>query len=130
MKRVYRSAKGQTVDMEALRKKNEDVIASGNMKVNAKGDELGPGGHVVRNVSERARAAQKTPKKTVEKASLKPKITAKEERATEPAPKDEPTGEVKTREDGSQYMEIFDDEGNLETTELKPATKKKKGPSK
>ncbi len=35
---VYRSANGKTVDMGALRLKNERVRAVGNMKVNARGD--------------------------------------------------------------------------------------------
>jgi len=48
MKKIYRSAQGKTIDMDALRLKNEEVIAVGNMKVNARGDELGPGGVVVR----------------------------------------------------------------------------------
>ena len=35
---VYRSANGKSVDMGALRLKNENVRAVGNMKVNARGD--------------------------------------------------------------------------------------------
>lgn len=52
MKSVYRSALGRTVDMDQLRLHNENVIAVGNMKVNARGDELGPGGEVVRTRNE------------------------------------------------------------------------------
>ena len=37
-KEVYRSARGKTVDMGALRLKNEQERAVGNMKVNARGD--------------------------------------------------------------------------------------------
>ena len=40
---------GQTIDMDSLRLANEEAIAVGNMKVNARGDELGPGGVVVRS---------------------------------------------------------------------------------
>lgn len=35
---TYKSANGKTVDMGALRLKNEQVRAVGNMKVNARGD--------------------------------------------------------------------------------------------
>ena len=35
---VYRSANGKTVDMGALRLKNEKTRAVGNMKVNSRGD--------------------------------------------------------------------------------------------
>lgn len=48
MSRVYRSAQGNLVDMEKLRLSNEDSIAVGNMKVNARGDQLGPGGRVIK----------------------------------------------------------------------------------
>jgi hypothetical protein len=46
-KRVYRTSLGQEIDMDKLRLQNEEAIAVGNMKVNARGDELGPGGSVV-----------------------------------------------------------------------------------
>lgn len=48
MKKTYRSALGKSVDIDQLRLSNEEIIAVGNMKVNARGDELGPGGEVVR----------------------------------------------------------------------------------
>lgn len=48
MKKVYRTALGKTIDMDNLRLANEEIIAIGNMKVNARGDELGPGGQVSR----------------------------------------------------------------------------------
>lgn len=48
MKKVYRSALGKPIDMDNLRLRNEDIIAVGNMKVNARGDELGFGGEIVR----------------------------------------------------------------------------------
>lgn len=48
MKKVYRSALGKPIDMDTLRLKNEDIIAVGNMKVNARGDELGPGGKIIK----------------------------------------------------------------------------------
>ena len=46
MSRVYKSARGRMVDMDAIKLSNENSIAVGNMKVNARGDKLGPGGHV------------------------------------------------------------------------------------
>jgi hypothetical protein len=49
MSKIYRSAQGNLVDMEKLRLANEDTIAVGNMKVNARGDQLGPGGRVVKS---------------------------------------------------------------------------------
>lgn len=47
-KKTYKSARGQIIDLDNLRLKNEKSIAVGNMKVNARGDELGKGGKVVK----------------------------------------------------------------------------------
>lgn len=42
------SMQGKEVDMEKLMSNNELMPAIGNMKVNARGDELGPGGTIIR----------------------------------------------------------------------------------
>lgn len=47
-KKVYRTMQGKTVDMDLLRKRNELTPAVGNAKVNARGDELGPGGKIIK----------------------------------------------------------------------------------
>jgi hypothetical protein len=47
-KKVYRTANGKIVDMDLLRQRNELTPAVGNARVNARGDELGPGGVIVR----------------------------------------------------------------------------------
>lgn len=47
-RQTYRTAQGKPIDMDALRVRNESTVAVGNMKTNARGDELGPGGIVVR----------------------------------------------------------------------------------
>ena len=47
-KKEYVSMSGKVVDLELLKKVNELVPAVGNAKVNARGDELGPGGKIVR----------------------------------------------------------------------------------
>tara|TARA_B100000900_G_C20460040_1_gene666852 strand:+ start:243 stop:578 length:336 start_codon:yes stop_codon:yes gene_type:complete len=47
-RKQYRSMQGKTVDMDLLRQKNELTPAVGNAKVNARGDELGPGGKIIR----------------------------------------------------------------------------------
>lgn len=44
----HRTARGIPVDMDRLRLQNETAIAVGNMKVNARGDQLGPGGKVIK----------------------------------------------------------------------------------
>jgi hypothetical protein len=49
MKRVYTTANGKQVNIDALIAQNESTIAVGNMKVNARGDQLGPGGKIEAN---------------------------------------------------------------------------------
>ena len=48
MAKIYRTAMGRQIDIDDLMLRNETVIAVGNRKVNARGDELGPGGKVVK----------------------------------------------------------------------------------
>lgn len=48
MKRTYRTAQGKMIDIDGLILTNEQTIAVGNMNVNARGDELGPGGAIKR----------------------------------------------------------------------------------
>lgn len=55
---VYRSMQGKEVDMNKLMMVNEMTPAVGNMKVNARGDELGPGGKIVRRREEIVQAGQ------------------------------------------------------------------------
>lgn len=47
-KKQHISMRGKQIDMELLKKKNELTPAIGNMRVNARGDELGPGGQIVK----------------------------------------------------------------------------------
>jgi hypothetical protein len=47
-KREYTSMRGKKIDLELLKKINELTPAIGNAKVNARGDELGPGGRIIR----------------------------------------------------------------------------------
>jgi hypothetical protein len=48
VKKVYRTMQGREIDMESLLAKNETMPAIGNAKMNARGDELGPGGKIIR----------------------------------------------------------------------------------
>lgn len=51
-RKVYRSMQGKEVDIEKLRNMNEMSLAVGNARVNARGDEIGPGGKIVRKREE------------------------------------------------------------------------------
>lgn len=48
MGKTYTSMQGKSIDMEKLALKHELTPAVGNLKVNARGDELGPGGKIIR----------------------------------------------------------------------------------
>lgn len=48
MPRIYRSAQGQLINLDALVLMNERAQAVGNMQVNANGDDIGPDGSIVK----------------------------------------------------------------------------------
>lgn len=47
-RKTYRSMQGKDIELDKLIMRNETVLAVGNAKVNARGDELGPGGKIIR----------------------------------------------------------------------------------
>lgn len=52
---IYRSAMGQTIDMDKLRMMNEKQPAVGNMNVNARGDDIAPDGSIVKSRNQKMR---------------------------------------------------------------------------
>lgn len=51
-KKIYKTMQGREIDMDALLAKNETMPAVGNVRMNARGDELGAGGKVIRTREE------------------------------------------------------------------------------
>lgn len=51
----HKTFRGKWVDMDALSRKNQKTVATGNMGVNANGDKLGPGGEVVESSQRRTK---------------------------------------------------------------------------
>jgi hypothetical protein len=47
-RKAYRTMQGREIDFDQLRLKNEMTLAVGNARVNARGDEVGPGGKIIR----------------------------------------------------------------------------------
>jgi len=47
-RQLHRSANGKIVDMNKLALQNETTVAVGNIRVNARGDLLGPGGTIIK----------------------------------------------------------------------------------
>ena len=130
---TLRSAKGKMVDMAALAKKNETApaISPGTHRANAKGDLIDGQGKVIATVEDMARMQQRHAE-PVEKAPVSDPKPASEP-APKPAKKASPpkaakSGEKakpkavseteKTRSDGTRYVEIEYDNGDVETKEI------------
>jgi hypothetical protein len=47
-RKTYRTMQGKELDLDKLRMKNEMTLAVSNVRMNARGDELGPGGKIIR----------------------------------------------------------------------------------
>jgi len=47
-RKTYRTANGKHIDLDLLISRNELTPAVGNARVNARGDELGPGGKIIK----------------------------------------------------------------------------------
>ena len=47
-RKVYRTAQGKMVDLGSLQLRNETVRSVGNMKVNARGDQINDGNQVIK----------------------------------------------------------------------------------
>lgn len=46
MTKIYKTARGKAIDFDKIRLTNETAVAVGNMRVNARGDQLGSGNQV------------------------------------------------------------------------------------
>lgn len=47
-RQMYRTMQGKQIDLEGLAARNETMPAVGNVRMNARGDELGPGGVIIK----------------------------------------------------------------------------------
>jgi hypothetical protein len=83
-KTIYRSMQGREIDMNKLINLNETTPAVGNMKVNARGDELGPGGKIIRK-REEIFAASNPPAPVPDQINIRETITAPAVAPTVPA---------------------------------------------
>lgn len=80
-RQIYKTMRGKTVDMHRLVKENEMTPAVGNMGINARGDELGPGGKIIktREQTQRTLAPQKIARgQTVVNEGIEKSHTSKE----------------------------------------------------
>lgn len=80
-RKVYRTMQGKQVDIDLLIKRNELTPAVGNARVNARGDELGPGGKIVKKREEVIKdyysgitPVEEEPVRKVKKAKAQPEV--------------------------------------------------------
>jgi len=82
MANVRRTAMGSAIDIDRLRLANENTIAIGNTKTNARGDQLGPGGRVIKT---RAQIQQEYYKLNTPLADSETPVAESAETALQPA---------------------------------------------
>lgn len=117
--KTYTTMRGRQIDMEMLRKKNELVPAVGNAKVNARGDELGPGGKIIRKrediVNDYYKSTQSVPSEpTAPKAKSEPapKEQAKETKAEPKKARNTKPKTVKEQEPTASEMDEWEEDDN------------------
>lgn len=118
-----KSAMGKVVDITSLMRENEEVLAVSNVKMNARGDRLGPDGKVIVPVQQIAKKqkSEVSPiiSTSIENAAMPAKVMAEEEKkiATKKTKKAE--SKVvnivsKTDEAGNTFSEIEYEDGSIE----------------
>ena len=137
-----RTNKGQNIDMEALIAANKESPAVGNMRVNAAGDVVGPGGKVIQPNEDRVRAYYRdNPSSSTSQVSLKgpiPGVKAlpddnnpMEPKTAKTAKENKRTAKKKPKEPSviDTVEEVFEDKLEaIEKTELKIADQKELQP--
>ena len=104
-RKVYKSMQGKTVDIDLLRQRHELTPAVGNVRVNARGDELGKGGEIVKKREEIVNEYYKHQKPMPDEVPVKRTQTSTQ------APKKEITHDFEEPESTTDWVE--DEEGNF-----------------
>lgn len=121
MKKPHKTARGRPIDMDSIIKQNENTIAVGNTRTNAKGDILGKNNEVLIPVEKisRKQANYTEPADTV-KMSDTDKITKKTKKTKPSARKEKRIVEKRERkdEDGNIIEEIEYDDGSIEVKNI------------
>ena len=118
------SMQGKAIDMDLLRQKNELTPAVGNVRVNARGDELGPGGKIIRKREEVMAdyyrdhpdaVPDEIPGQGVEVVEKEPTVVpkAKKPKATTKKATTKVEEETKVEEPVAQDDWVEDDDGNF-----------------
>ena len=103
-RKVYRSANGKTVDMDMLRQRYELTPAVGNARVNARGDELGKGGKIIRNREDVVREYYEA-----SQASIQDEVIQRPEETAAPVTKKAPAKKTTPKKDSVSPNTATDD---------------------
>jgi hypothetical protein len=120
MKQV-KTAKGRVIDMAALAKTNETTraVSPGNEKMNGRGDRIDSSGNVLQTVKAKARVQHDTTSAPeMRNLSDVPTAPTKKTRDKKADVLNVVRREEKTRDDGTQYVEIEYDDGSMEVEEI------------
>ena len=113
-RKVYKTMQGKAVDMDLLRQKNELTPAVGNARVNARGDELGPGGKIIRKREDvLADYYRDTPERVQDELPTAKKSAPATVVEETPAPKKTAKQKVEEVAEASDNEWVEDDEGNF-----------------
>ena len=95
MGKVYTTMQGKQLDMEKLALRNELTPAVGNAKVNARGDELGPGGQIIRKREDILQDYySKNPRAVKDEVGGRARVQADEQAAPTPADEQAPVAPI------------------------------------
>lgn len=120
-RKTYKTMRGRSVDMEQLQQRNELTPAVGNARVNARGDELGPGGKIVRKKEDLLKEYYETQSSVPEEPMPGKATTAPETTSTAETTKSNKTTRAQKKveekginEDPKMAAEFGDDEDWVE----------------
>ena len=123
MGKIYRTAQGRSLDMETIRLQNELVPALGNMRVNARGDQLGPGGKIIKTremIMDEYYKASPAPLENIPQQSTIPTRSNPSRKRSDPLPTSSKKVAAFTPDDAAPDEIVF------ETVKETPVTKSKK----
>jgi len=89
---IKKTSRGQQLDIDSLVLANETTVAVGNMRVNARGDQLDSKGNIVKTKTQQAQAYyQSNPKAAVKTVSIKDAVDVSATKEMEQTPVQEKT---------------------------------------
>lgn len=94
-KKIYKTMQGRVIDMETIMAKNETMPAVGNARMNARGDELGAGGKVIKTREDSVAAYYEDNPNAIPKEGVKKSEVSKVTQSKEETKKTEKEGKKK-----------------------------------